>query len=270
MITDKILPGEPLDQAAMDDILARFHRDGYALIPGVLTPDEVTAIRQASDRHFADPALTGTKHIDHLFILRNTLELDPIFVDLLIREPIVSLAEAVVGKDCKFCGQNVIRNGKGVAITKWHVDDRVEFPLPEDVPRHDARMCMTVQWFTIQMALSDIDTEEDGPTQFVPGSHYSGRHPNSQEHPEFEGRGPVSMLCRAGDIYLQNNQCWHRGGPVTSDRVRYVIQSQYAARWAFTRFGEYNRVPIPASVLAQGDERLYNVMGLRPAGPAQY
>ncbi|MBM3263203.1 MAG: phytanoyl-CoA dioxygenase family protein [candidate division Zixibacteria bacterium] len=270
MITGKILPGEPLAPDVMDEILTRFHRDGYALIPSVLTPDEVSAIREVSDRLFSDPALAGTKYIQRDFILRNTLELDPIFVDMLIREPIVGLAEAIVGKDCKFCGQNLIRNPKGVAISQWHVDDRVEFPLPDDVPRHDPRIRMTVQWFTIQMALTDIDSDENGPTQFVPGSHYSGRPPNSQEHPTFEGRGPVSMLCKAGDIYLQNNQCWHRGAPVTSGRMRYIIQSQYAARWAFTRFGEYNRVPIPASVLSQSDERVYNVMGLQPTGPAKY
>jgi ectoine hydroxylase-related dioxygenase (phytanoyl-CoA dioxygenase family) len=164
----------------------------------------------------------------------------------------------------------VLRNPKGVAITRWHVDDVVEFPLPEDLPHHDFRTRMPVQWFTIQMALSDIDSVEDGPTQFVPGSHYSGRHPNNQEHPEFEGRGPVSMLCKAGDIYLQNNQCWHRGAPVLSDRVRYVFQSQYAARWAFTRFGEYNRVPVPNRVLEKADERLSRVLGLRPSGPAKY
>lgn len=270
MITGKILPGAPLDTDTMDDILARFYRDGYAVIPQVLTAEEVSALREATDRCFVDPRLAGTKHIQNHFVLRNTLELDPIFVDMLTREPILSLAEAIVGRDCKFCGQNVLRNAKGVAITNWHVDDRVEFPLPDDVPRHDPRIRMPVQWFTIQMALSDIESEEDGPTQFVPTSQYSGRHPNNQEAPEFDGCGPVSALCKAGDIYLQNNQCWHRGGPVTSDRTRYVLQSQYAARWAFTRFGEYNRVPIPEETLAQADEQLFQVMGLRPAGAARY
>ncbi|MBM3263204.1 MAG: phytanoyl-CoA dioxygenase family protein [candidate division Zixibacteria bacterium] len=267
MITGKILPGEPLAPDVMDDILTRFHRDGYVLVPGVLTPDEVTALRETTDRLFADPALAGTKYIERDFILRNTLELDPIFVDMLIREPIVGLAEAILGKDCKFCGQNVIRNPKGVAITRWHVDDTVEFPLPDDVPRYDPRVRMPVQWFTIHMALSDIDSVENGPTQYVPGSHYSGRPPNSQEHPTFEGQGPVSMLCKTGDIYLHNNQCWHRGAPVTSERVRYLMDTQYTSRWAFTRFGEYNRVPIPESVLARKNERVYRVMGLESTDP---
>jgi ectoine hydroxylase-related dioxygenase (phytanoyl-CoA dioxygenase family) len=262
MITGKISPGSPLPKEQVEDILSQFHRDGFALIRNVLTPEEIAILREVTDRCFADPDLAGTKHIDNGFILRNTLELDPVFVDMLVREPILGLAEAIVGKDCKFCGQNVLRNPKGVAITRWHVDDRVEFPLPDEIPRHDSRMHMPVQWFTIQMALSDIDTLEDGPTQLVPGSQYSGRHPNSQEDPAFEGNGPVSVLCKAGDIYLQNNQCWHRGGPVSSDRMRYVFQSQFAARWAFTRFGEYNRVPVAESLLQQADEKIHRILGV--------
>ncbi|MDP6053659.1 MAG: phytanoyl-CoA dioxygenase family protein, partial [Candidatus Latescibacteria bacterium] len=137
MITGKISPGNPLPKEQVEDILSQFQRDGFALIRNVLTPEEIAFLREVTDRCFADPDLAGTKHIDNGFILRNTLELDPVFVDMLVREPILGLAEAIVGKDCKFCGQNVLRNPKGVAITRWHVDDRVEFPLPDEVPRHD-------------------------------------------------------------------------------------------------------------------------------------
>ena len=266
MRTRSILPGQRLDEAQTERVLADFHRDGFALVPGVLTAGEVSVLRAVTDRCFADPALQGTKYIQGDFILRHTLELDPVFTDMLVREPILGLAEAVVGADCRFCGQNVIRNQNGLAIARWHVDDVVEFPLPEAVPRHDGRARMPVQWFTVQMALSDVLSEADGPTQFVPGSHYSGRHPNDPEAPTFEGRGPVSILCRAGDIYLQNNQCWHRGGPHGASRARYILQSQYAARWAFRRFCEYNHVPVADSALAGDDGRLRRVLGLPAAG----
>lgn len=256
-----ILPGEPLGPALRAQVLEEFHRDGFALIPGVLSPGEIAALRQRSDEIFADPALAGTKYIQSEFILRNTIELDPMFRQLLIRQPILDLAEAILGPDCKFCGQNVIRNRPGIAISRWHVDDVVEFPLSEGLERHDPRLRMPVLWFTVQMALSDIDSEADGPTQFVPGSHYAGRHPDDPDHPSFAGCGPVSVFCKAGDIYLQNNQCWHRGGPHSSPNMRYLLQSQYAARWAFTRFGEYNRVPVPEAALRGAAPRLLQVLG---------
>ncbi|HEY5701096.1 MAG TPA: phytanoyl-CoA dioxygenase, partial [Gammaproteobacteria bacterium] len=74
--------------------------------------------------------------------------------------------------------------------------------------------------------------------------------------------GPVSVFCKAGDIYLQNNQCWHRGAPHSSARPRYIIQSQYAARWAHNRFGEFSRVPVPNRFLERADADLRDVLGL--------
>jgi ectoine hydroxylase-related dioxygenase (phytanoyl-CoA dioxygenase family) len=143
-----------------------------------------------------------------------------------------------------FNAMNVIRNGPGQAIANWHVDDVLEFPLPPEVPHFDARIRMPVFWMTVQVALSDIDSLEHGPTQYVPASHYSGRKPSQVPELVFEGRGPEAVLCKAGDIYLTNHQTWHRGAPNVSDRVRYVMQVQYAQRWADRRFGERHKPKI--------------------------
>ena len=274
MANSPILKGEPFSAERTAEIAEQFFRDGFVYLPGVLTESEVTALREKSNELFADPQLMETTNPDladvryiqmggHTesgetlpFILRNTIELDSIFRDMLLREPILSLAEAIVGENCKFCGQNVLRNLPGLSIDTWHVDGSVHFPVTEEMPRHDPRLRMPVMWFTVQMALSDIDTIEEGPTQYVPGSHYSGRHPNDQDNPEFEGNKPVSIFCKAGDIYLQDPQCWHRGAPNRSNKTRYIIQSQYAAYWAYWRFSLCNGVPVPEEVLQNADDRL--------------
>ncbi len=274
-----ILKGEPFSTRKTQQIAEQFFRDGFVHIPGILTDNEVTALREKTDELFAAPQL-AEKTNPHLadvryiqmgthresgeqlpFILRNTIELAPIFRDILLREPILSLAEAIVGENCKFCGQNVLRNLPGLSIERWHVDGSVHFPVPEEMLRHDARLRMPVMWFTVQMALSDIDTIEKGPTQYVRGSHYSGRHPNDSENPEFEGNTPVSIFCKAGDIYLQEPQCWHRGAPNRSDKTRYILQSQYAAYWAYWRFSLCNGVPVPEDALQDASERLLNLLG---------
>ncbi|NJR52214.1 MAG: phytanoyl-CoA dioxygenase family protein, partial [Leptolyngbyaceae cyanobacterium CSU_1_3] len=87
---------------------------------------------------------------------------------------------------------------------------------------------------TVQVALSDIDELAHGPTQYVPTSHYSGRKPNATL--EFDGHAPQSVFCKAGAIYLTNHQTWHRGAPNLSERVRYIMQIQYAQHWADRRF----------------------------------
>ncbi len=283
MANSPILKGEPFSEEKTAQIAEQFFRDGFVHIPGVLTGKEVAALREKTDELFADaqlaertnPELADVRYIQmgaHAvsgeslpFILRNTIELDQIFRDMLLREPILSLAESIVGKDCKFCGQNVLRNLPGLSIDRWHVDGSIHFPVSDEMPRHDARLRMPVMWFTVQIALSDIDSIEEGPTQYVRCSHYSGRHPNgadsSHGEPEFEGNKPVSVFCKAGDIYLQDPQCWHRGAPNLSNKTRYILQSQYAAYWAYWRFSLCNSVPVPENALQSASDRLLNLLG---------
>ncbi len=225
-------------QVVLAPIVEEFFREGVVLVPGVLSAEEVAALRAKTDAAAADPD-TAARHKTYVgttFVLRFCHELDPLFADVAQRDSIVRLAEAVLHTGAAFNAMNVIRNEPGQAIARWHIDDLLEFPLPEEIARFDTRILMPVTWLTLQVALSDIDALEHGPTQFVPGSHYSGRYPPRGEDPQFEGRGPKSMFCRAGDVYLFNHQCWHRGAPNVSDRTRYLMQLQYAQRWADRRF----------------------------------
>lgn len=225
-----------LDPEALTAIAEEFFREGGVTIPNILTATEVAALRAKTDEYAASPN-TASKHLTmagNAFVLRYCHELDPLFQAMTTHATILQIVEAVLGPNAKFNAMNVIRNGPGQAISRWHVDDLLEFPLPPEIPRFDARIRMPVLWMTVQVALSDIDTIEHGPTQFVPGSHYSGRKP--PEVLEFEGRGPVAAFCKAGDIYLTNHQTWHRGAPNLSERVRYIMQVQYAKGWADRRF----------------------------------
>lgn len=216
-----------------------FFKEGCVVVPGVFTAAEVQLLRDRTDSYYAERAEIPKKFASYAmnaFVLRYCAELDPLFAACLTAGPIPGLVEAILGPQAKFNALNVIRNEPGTAISVWHVDDVLEFPLPEDIPRFDARIRMPVFWFTVQVALSDINSVENGPTQYVPGSHYSGRRPPSQDSLEFEGKGPQDILCKAGDIYFTNHQTWHRGAPNVSDSTRYVMQLQFAQRWADARF----------------------------------
>ena len=261
MSRSAIKDGQPFDAERTQEILADFRRDGFCVIGGVLDSEEAAAIREATDHYMDDEAAIAGGYVQRDHLLRHTNELDPIFLDLLAREPIYSLMEALFGEGFQQCGANVLRSGRGVAIEHWHVDDGLFFPLPDDVPRHDPRILMPVYWLTVQMALSDIERIEHGPTQYVPGSHYSGRNAPDNGTPEFEGRGPQSIYCKAGDIYLHDPQCWHRGAPNDSDRVRYLLQSQYGASWGFHRYNAYIRHRMPEELMDGADKRLRDLIG---------
>ena len=116
MSTSQILPGEPFSKEKTQQIAKQFHRDGFVHIPGVLSSDEITALRDTTDRLFADesladrtnPHLADTRYIqvrphdesgeELPFILRNTIELDSIFREMLVREPILSWLKPSWGK----------------------------------------------------------------------------------------------------------------------------------------------------------------------------
>ncbi|MCX5661461.1 MAG: phytanoyl-CoA dioxygenase family protein [Planctomycetota bacterium] len=156
-----------------------------------------------------------------------------------------------------------IRNGPSQAIDFWHVDlnNYVEFPLPAEVPRHDPRIRMPVFWFSFQIALTDLESSEFGPTQFVPGSHYSGRGLPTQDNPTFEGVGPKEVFCRAGDIYLFNHQTWHRGSPNRSQRVRYLLQTQFCVGTMSQRFAGSVQHGMTDAMLDGADAKLLAVLG---------
>jgi ectoine hydroxylase-related dioxygenase (phytanoyl-CoA dioxygenase family) len=113
--------------------------------------------------------------------------------------------------------------------------------------------------------VSRADALEFGATQVVPGSH-SGRRPNSQENPTFEGRGPVSLLAQPGDAYLFHNQVWHRGAPNRSDEIRCVGSTVYSQRIIAQRLYPFIDYRMPDHVWAGADERLQRLLGRHGKG----
>jgi ectoine hydroxylase-related dioxygenase (phytanoyl-CoA dioxygenase family) len=255
----------PFDAEETRQIVAQFHRDGYCFLKNVLTPAEVQALRAAMERKYADPAMHGEgDHIRGISLMR-MYEYDRAFRDIIVREPIVSLAEAILGPDCHMMSQNALRYEPGQG-GGWHIDDRLHFPLPEDVPRHDARLTLPCFVLNVLFPLSRADAIEFGATEVVPGSHYSGRRPNSKENPTFEGRGPVSLLAQPGDLYMFHNQVWHRGAPNQSDQIRYVGSTVYSQRIIAQRLYPFIDYRMPDHVWEGADERLQRLLGRHGKG----
>ncbi len=259
---------DPLPKERTEQITETFYQEGFAILPEVLSPDEVNDLKFRIDRAFSDPGLEASHNRYSDYIMCRMFELDPLFQDLLTREPIIGLAEAVLGSDCHLVAQNVVRNKPGQAIDDYHADDLVILPVSEGMRRHDPRLRMPVFMLTFQIPLTDIPSDEYGPTQYIPTSHYAGRQPDDTKNPTFENQKPVSIHCKAGDSYLHNGQCWHRGAPNNSSRTRYLLQLSFGARWVAQRFFPFLNYRVPRHVLehAAGDERMLRVLGKHPKG----
>lgn len=105
-------------------------------------------------------------------------------------------------------------------------------PRPADVPWDD-RIPYPVFAIGAHILLRDC-TVADGPTAVVPGSHRSGRlAPLDQIHDAgltYDGRPPVLMEGRAGDVALFVSDVWHRGTPASGGSGRLFIQVHYGRR----------------------------------------
>jgi ectoine hydroxylase-related dioxygenase (phytanoyl-CoA dioxygenase family) len=76
---------------------------------------------------------------------------------------------------------------------------------------------------------------ECGPTAVVPGSHRSGRLAPRERmfdpELEYDGRPPVLLTAKAGDVVLFVSDVWHRGTPAAPDGTgRFVLQCHYGRR----------------------------------------
>ena len=266
------LPG-PLTEEELTPILDDFYINGATIVRNVLSREECQRICERVDHIFHEPYFAQMRNVKVSgyasgkapIVVHRLFECDRLFRNLLVREPIISIAEAVLGPHCHCIAQGCILNRKDLGINQFHIDDSLEFPITDDqIKYHDRRLRMPVFRMSFQIALTDQDEDQYGPSQFVPGSHYAGRQPSDQENPTFDGQMPKSLLMKAGDLYLLSSQTWHRGAPNTSDRVRYLFHQVYGQRFVAQRFWPYLNYHMPDHVLEGADERLLRVLGKHP------
>ncbi len=252
------------------EILAQFHRDGFLVLPGLLSPEEVTTYRTALERVFAQHSPEADiYHMQEIW--RPKLFEHGAEFDTLIDHPgIAEFIDAVLGEDCHLIAHTGLRTSPGKTITFWHLDDVCRLPIPEGVTL-DPRIPMPVYTINMNYYLCDVD-EALGPTQFIPGSHRAGRSPRESDNdahgnPTYEGRTLVNSCGPAGTLVLWNDQTWHRGGPNVSDgRIRWVIQTPFARRWVAQRFWPFVNYHMPEEVIARATPRRKRLLGIHGIG----
>ncbi|MDB6168798.1 MAG: putative protein involved in biosynthesis of mitomycin antibiotics/polyketide fumonisin [Verrucomicrobia bacterium] len=252
------------------ELLEQFNREGFLVLPGVLSPAEVATLRSGLERVFAQHCPEADVYRMQDIWRPKLFEYGEEFEALIDHPGIADFAEAVLGKDCHMIANTGLKTSPGKTITFWHLDDVCRFPLPAGVGL-DPRITMPTFVINMNYYLCDVD-EELGPTQFIPGSHRAGRPPlpednDAQGNPSFEGRKLVSSCGKAGTLVLWNDQVWHRGGPNVSDgRIRWVIQTPFAKRWVATRYWPHVNYHMPEAVIARANPRRRRLLGFHSIG----
>ncbi|MEM7356811.1 MAG: phytanoyl-CoA dioxygenase family protein [Acidobacteriota bacterium] len=211
---------------ASDEQRLFFEANGYLLLEGALSADEVASLRRACDAAEAawraDDSRPGCR-IPEFLEIEAILEYGPAFRDLLIHPRIFPLVREAVGTDIGLLDHAYYVTPPGGRLGRgaWHRDVRTPGVY------HPRSTVMVRAMITLE----DI-AEDGGATLVLPGSH---RFTDDVTVPEAERPeempGAVTLSCRAGAAYFFNGNLWHAPSHNRSEVTRRVVLFNYGHKW---------------------------------------
>lgn len=252
------------DAAQIQQWVEQFHRDGCLFLKNVLPRELCAELKQDLDRALAEDDRKAPAGTPPAVFHPRMFEQSAANLSLFELEPIVSFAEALIGPNCHVIHNNSFRSFRGTALCPWHQDDPPHYLVTEGTPPTNVRL--PVLFFTANYYLTDVTEIADGGTEVIPRSHLYGR----PCPPDFTGTDLESKiqynLGGAGSVIMFNNQVWHRGGPVTSDRVRSITQITYARRIIGHKYFPFMNYQMPEHIYRDADPRRKRLLGFLESG----
>jgi len=266
--------------ADVPDATIALERDGYAIVRGGFSPDEVAELAKELhdlfDNTKPDVRLPGATEADYADFRYEALNRSAAAQAAVAHRSILDVIEPLLGEDCHVISNTVWRNqpqrekAPFDVGNPWHIDAGPHIPRSPDVPWDD-RIAYPVFMVGCHILLQDCGLES-GPTGFVPRSHTSGRlppDPDSNGMITYEGVEPEAPLGRAGDVVFFVSDIWHRRMPTgPRDEGRFFLQVQYGRRDIAQRLrptAVVNHLSDEAVARARTD-RQKTVVGLHPLG----
>ncbi len=252
------------------------HRDGFALMPGMLTPEEVATARAEIDRlrHFhwdaarkPPTAEQPNGGIDHWKCIFNR---HPYWLRFADMPGAIELAEGTMGDQCHLVGMTawrtfpqIVAPGTPYFNPQGIHADHLMFPVKEEL-LISGEVKMPVMLATCHYYLSDI-TIDLCPTYVVPGSHLSGKWAQQipvEQRASYRGQEAQPVLCKAGDALFFRSEVWHSGSHNrTADQVRYMVQVHYGNRFVCQKFSPYLDFRFNPEVVASANPRQRRLLG---------
>jgi ectoine hydroxylase-related dioxygenase (phytanoyl-CoA dioxygenase family) len=241
----------------LEGMTRAMHEDGFALIPNVLSAEEVQEVRDSIDRlkPFGFDHMGVTEHYKCVF------NRDRTFFNLIDRPGVIELAEATMGEHCHIIGETAWKSHPGHNGWQPHTDHTL-VTVPEEVASKPE--AFPIYLCTAHYYLDDLD-ETLAPTYVIPGSHRSGHALSwgKDKDPEWHGKKLEPVLCKAGDVLFFRSEIWHTGSVNSSDKIRYLLQVHYSHRTLAQRFSPWPFTFNP-EILAIANDRQLRLLGKHP------
>jgi len=251
--------------------ITSFHNDGFLVVQNILNPQTCEKLRNDLDEMIYESR--NSARFQHRMFEQSKANLELFWL-----EPIVSFAERLIEDNGSKNANDyyegipsanqthvihnnsfIIRSGKeGLGGSVWHQDDTPHITSLDGKPLSNVRL--NVLAFTCLYYLTDVNHIDNGPTQFIRGSHLFGKHCDGK----IEGYEDkiVSALGGAGTVAMFNNQTWHRGAPNASNVDRYCTQITYAKRLVGHKYSPFMNYTMPNSVYEDiNDTRKLRLLG---------
>lgn len=205
---------------------AQYQSQGYLHVPGIFA-ECLTALRDAfATFRLQQSAWSGewrngdTSQID-LHILHDIHHKSMPWRDVLTRPDVLSIVQACLGATPRLAATCVVSKPPSTGQS---------FPMHQDSAYYgpdDGRwVCMTVYL--------DDATPDNGPIQFVPGSHLNGKLEHVRKGkaylPDYRLEDSVPVYAKAGDVTLFSIHTIHGSGPNRSQDVRRTVRVGYEAQ----------------------------------------
>ncbi|WP_138498442.1 phytanoyl-CoA dioxygenase family protein [Nostoc sp. PA-18-2419] len=273
------LTGKQPTTEQLNEWIEYFHTNGFLVIHNVLTPEQCELLRNDLDETLKQTE--GKDYQKSKKIIKRMFEYSQQNLKLFALEPIVTFAEYLIGGangtgysiDDGIPNANrihVIHNNSfkippetdGLAKNAWHQDDTPHVISLDGKPLTNIRL--NVLAFTVNYYLTDVLSQENGPTQVIPGSHLFGKLCND-DISGYEER-VYSCLGAMGSAVCFNNQVWHRGSRNSSSLARYITQITYAKRLVGHKYAPFMNYQMPSHCYEQADPKLKQLLGFLPSG----
>ncbi|MBM4245817.1 MAG: phytanoyl-CoA dioxygenase family protein [Deltaproteobacteria bacterium] len=232
-----------IDVGYVESLLERVNEDGYVILPHLIPPETIDAIRREAGpflQHDGRTEFEGYKTRRIYSVIEKTFACNPI-----VDHPLVmALLDRILQPNYLLSQLQVIEVMPGEIRQPLHHDDGF-YPFPR--PRKPIGAALI--W-----ALDDF-TADNGATLVYPGSHRWGDVPAAG----IDVAKMVPAVMPAGSAVFFLGTVWHGAGANRTDRPRLAATTQYCEPWA--RQQENYSLAISRERARQCSEKIQALLG---------